>query len=131
MGCIPHAALTRIVALGVLGVVVGCAPPRVVYRPAADVVAEEKGNPLQVRLTTGEQFLIASSRVSNDTLYASRLGADSTQDVAIVVPVNRIASLTSTEGGLNAAGAGAAGLFAGVVVGVVGLVFLLLMIPST
>lgn len=95
----------------------GCAPPAVVYRPASAVVADERGQPLSLTLTTGERYIISGASVRNDTLYAVQLGNEMSGDTRVAVPVNRIAALARTEGGLDAGGAGAIGLVVGALFG--------------
>ncbi len=103
----------------------GCAPPAVVYRPASDVVADEKGQPLSLTLTTGERYIISGASVRNDTLYAVQLGVEMSSDTRLVVPVSRIVSLARTERGLDAGGAGAIGLVVGALFGALFIIGLL------
>ena len=103
----------------------GCAPPAVVYRPASDAVADEKGQPLSLTLTTGERYLISGASVRHDTLYAVQLGVEMSSDTRLVVPVNRIVSLARTERGLDAGGAGAIGLVVGALFGALFIIGLL------
>lgn len=95
----------------------GCAPPAVVYRPASDVVADEKGQPLSLTLTSGERYVISGASVRNDTLYAVQLGVEMSSDTRLAVPVSRIVSLARTERGLDAGAAGAIGLVVGALFG--------------
>lgn len=103
----------------------GCAPPAVVYRPASDVVADEKGQPLSLTLTTGERYIISGASVRNDTLYGVQLGLEMSSDTRLVVPVSRIVSLARTERGLDAGGAGAIGLVVGALFGALVIIGLL------
>ena len=126
--------MTRFRAVGFLlslSTIAGCAPPTVVYRPATDAVAARNGEPLEMRLTTGERYIIRGARVQNDTLYAVREVDEAAPAVAVVVPVNRIVSLVETERRINALGAGAVGLTAGLVAGVALIVLLLIAANTT
>lgn len=108
------------------GPATGCAPPAVVYRRASDGVAAEKVGPLALLLTTGEEYIIGSGRVQNDTLYAVRLGENTSRDAQVAVHVCQIVSLNKTEGGLNAAGAEVIGLRVGAIAGTLFVITLLL-----
>ena len=108
-----------------IGGLLGCAPPAVVYRPASDVVADEKGRPLSLTLTTGERYIISAASVRNDTLYAVQLGNEMSSDTRLVIPVSRIVSLARTERGLDAGGAGAIGLAVGALFGALFIIGLL------
>jgi hypothetical protein len=131
MGSISRRSLGRVVGVGVTSLAIGCAPPAVVYRPASDAVAAENGGPLELTLTSGEQYIIGSGRVHDDTLYAVRLGADMSRDAQVTVPVRQIVSLKKTRGGLNAAGAGAIGLTVGAIAGTLVVIGLLLAVAGT
>ena len=109
-----------------MGALVACAPPTVIYQPVGDAVTAQLGRPLELCLTTGERYIISRARVERDSLYAIRHDEDFTKDAEIVVPVSRIASLAQAERGLTTAGAGAAGLLTGVMVGallIIGVIF--------
>ena len=126
--------VSRVRAVGLLllaSSIAACAPPAVVYRPATDAVAARSGEPLELRLTTGERYIIHSARVQNDTLYAVRQPDGAAPDARVAVPVNQIVSLTETERRLNPLGAGALGLTVGVVAGAVLIVFLIIGLSST
>ena len=126
--------VSRCRAVGVLlsvGAVAGCAPPTVVYRPAADAVAGRNGEPLELRLATGERYVVRGARVQNDTLYAVRQTDERAPETRVAVPVQQIVSLTETERRLNPLGAGAAGLALGLVGGAILIVLVALGLSGT
>ena len=113
------------------GAMAGCAPPTVVYRPVTDAVAARQGEPLELRLATGERYIITGARVQHDTLYAVRATDERAPELRVVVPVQQIVSLTETERRLNPLGAGAAGLAVGLVGGALLLVLVALGLSGT
>ena len=130
MVSISRRSLGRVVGVAFAGMSIGCAPPAVVYRPASDAVAAENGGPLELLLTSGEQYIIGSGRVQNDTLYAVRLGRTISPDAQVAVHVRQIVSLKKTEGRLNAVGAGAIGLTVGAIAGTLVVIALLLAVAG-
>ena len=126
MRTFPWNSIRRAMLIGAItGWTSGCAAPLTVYRPVSAVVADEAGRELELRLTSGERYIIGNAHVRNDTLFALGLVPASPPDSELAVPVVRIASLRRTERGLTAAGAGAAGLTVGLLGGL--LVFLALL----
>lgn len=93
-----------VVMLLTAAVALGCAHPATVYRSPAGVLAD--GNErLDLRLVTGQRYVIRDGRIQNDTLYAVSLGRSTAENTNLAVPLSAVASLARTERGVSVADA--------------------------
>ena len=82
----------------------GCAHSATVYRSPAGVLAD--GNEqLDLRLVTGQRYVIRDGRIQNDTLYAVSLGRSTAENTNLAVPLSAVASLAKMERGVSVADA--------------------------
>jgi hypothetical protein len=113
-------ATNSLLALLMLG---ACAPPVVVYRPAADAVAEEH-SPLTVVMRDGSSVRMQNARISGDTLVGMLAAAVPDTVPNVRVPLSAVERITRDGHGLNTLGSGAVGVMTGVFLG--GLAFIAL-----